>query len=231
MSRTYSRSGQPDLVVDLFDMGKPAHAFGVFSQSMEYVDTTYGQGSQISKGMIVFWKDRFYISMLAVPANDETQDAMEMLSEGIDDRIPQRGALPAIMNLLPHDSLVASSVRYFTHHIWQNSLFFISNENILDMGKNTEAVLGRYVFPDVAVHLLLIQYPREADATLAQEHFRAAYQPSLATPAPDAAVQPPPVHLRRADRLLMLAFGAADEKTVDTLFQKIEHRQQQGVRR
>ena len=64
ISRRYSKIEQPDIIVDLFDMRTSQNAFGVFSHARETVDNTFGQGSQYTEGLLLFWKDYYYISIL-----------------------------------------------------------------------------------------------------------------------------------------------------------------------
>jgi len=63
----YEQSDQPEIIVDIFHMGKSQQAFGVFSHSREVIDSTYGQGSQYTAGLLLFWKGPYYVSILASP--------------------------------------------------------------------------------------------------------------------------------------------------------------------
>jgi hypothetical protein len=198
VSRTYARAGQPEITVDIFDMGAPGNAFGVFMESIERVDTTYGQGAQISRGMIVFWKDRFYASILVPVSTPDAERVIARMARAIDDGIPRKGRLPLVLSLLPEASLARESMRYFTHHIWQNSAFFISNDNILDIGKGAEAALARYTFDGHTIHALVISYPDTGRADRARERFDREYHPAK-----------PELNARsiRAGNLLLVAFG------------------------
>jgi hypothetical protein len=226
VSKTYTRTGQPDITVDLFDMSAPGNAFGVFAQSIERVDTTYGQGCQVSRGMIVFWKDRYYVSVLAAARTPAAEHAVASMAAQIDRAIPRRGALPFILSLLPEDSLSRASVRYFTHFIWQNSAFFISNENILGIGAGTEAVLARYTFNGAPLHALLVSYPGIEQAMRAEERFLSSYPPASGVDTP-----PLTATTHRAGHLLLITFkqqrapGTAEEEDhsgAQKLFRRIE---------
>ena len=81
INRTYLRPEQPDIVVDLFDMGTSQNAYGVFSHSMETVDAAYGQGSQYSEGLLLFWKDRYYVSIMSYPETTESKKALLALGQ------------------------------------------------------------------------------------------------------------------------------------------------------
>ena len=56
MSKTYQKEGQPEIIVDLFDMGTSQNAYGVFSHARETVEQNFGQGSQYTEGLLIFWK-------------------------------------------------------------------------------------------------------------------------------------------------------------------------------
>lgn len=178
VSRTYVRSDQPDILVDVFDMGRSWDAFGVFSHGMEMVDETLGQGSQYTAGMMLFWKDRFFLSILAYPETAESKEAVFDLSRAVEAAIPEAGSLPEIMAFLPEGGLVRESVRYFRHHAWLNTYCFIADQNVLHLGDEVDAVLAKYGEESRSV-LLLLSYRAEQDARRAYEDFVAYYQPDL----------------------------------------------------
>ena len=83
-SRRYVREGEPDIVVDLFDMGDSHNAFGVFSHSREVVESRFGQGSQYTEGLLLFWKGRYYVSVLASPETEASRGAAFDLARRIE---------------------------------------------------------------------------------------------------------------------------------------------------
>ena len=70
INRIYTAPDQPDILVDIFDMGSSRNAYGVFSHAREVEDSTFGQGSQHTSGLLLFWKDRYYISIMAIPETE-----------------------------------------------------------------------------------------------------------------------------------------------------------------
>jgi hypothetical protein len=180
---TYNRKDQPSLIVDIFDMGSSENAYGVFTYSCETVDSTYGQGSQYSPGLLLFWKDRYYISILASPETSESRETVFRLASVVDNKIPQEGPLPRIISLLPSEGLLDASIRYFKHHIWLNSYYFISDQNIFHIDSTTDAVLAKYRDGSL---LLLIIYPDTAAATAAYQNFTAGFMPEN---PPDHVIQ------------------------------------------
>jgi hypothetical protein len=180
LSRRYVRSGQPDIAADVFDMTTSQNAFGVFSHSRETVDDTYGQGSQYTEGFLHFWKNRYYVSILASPETDESRGAVFELARHIETAIDHDGPLPAVLDLLPRDTLVEESVRYFRHHVWLNSHYFVADENILQIDGNTNAVLAKYGTGDDRQILLVVEYPDDEHAGRAYADFEKYYLPELA---------------------------------------------------
>jgi len=183
-SRTYVQDGEPDLVVDVFDMATSNNAFGVFSYSREVVDSTIGQGSQYTGGLLLFWKGRFYVSILASPETERSKRAVFELARSIESAIEDEGPLPDILSLLPRQGLVEESIRYFRHYIWLNSHYYVADENILHIDDSTEAVLAKYLSDSGAETggstrsiLLVVRYPDEKAAVTAYRDFVQHYLP------------------------------------------------------
>jgi len=179
LNRIYTVPEQPDILLDLFDMGTSEDAYGIFSHSRESEDTTFGQGSQYTAGLLLFWKDRYFVSILAHPETMESKQAVFSLAKHIDAAIQTEGALPEIVRTLPQEALVKESIRYFHHYIWLNSYYFIADENILRIDENTDALLAKYGEGDDRHLLLLVRYPTEDDGTRAYHDFMTYYLPEL----------------------------------------------------
>ncbi len=179
-ARTYRRENQPEIKVDVFDMGEAWGAFGVFAQSRETVDDFVGLGieSEYAAGLLTFWKDRYYVSILAYPENAQRKGLVKTLAGHLARAIPGKGAKPAIVDRLPVKGMVPESLRYFRHHMWVNSEFFIAEQDILMIRDGAEAVLARYDTgaPDKKKSVLLVvNYPTEQRARDAAASFRKYY--------------------------------------------------------
>ncbi len=71
-SFVFEKDGEPEIVLDIFDMGSPENASGVFTHSAGNPGDDYGQGSEVSAAVIVFWQGRRYVSILAWPQTEES---------------------------------------------------------------------------------------------------------------------------------------------------------------
>jgi hypothetical protein len=159
VSCRYEKPGQPEMVVDFFDMGRPERAFGIFAHSQEKPEKTFGQDSEYLDGSLRFWKGRFYVSLLSSPETPDSRDAVMELGRQLAERLPFASERPRILSLLPPAGLLHASIRYFFHHAWQNTYVFIAGENILGIGPGCEAVLAKYAQGRERPVVLLVAYP------------------------------------------------------------------------
>jgi len=220
-SRTYVSVNQPDIVVDVFDMKHSFNAFGVFSHAREVVDRKFGQGSQYTEGLLMFWKGRYFVSILASPETPEARETIQDIARRIEAAIEETGPLPAVLELLPPDGLIEESVRYFFHHIWLNSHYYIADENILLITEDTEAVLAAYSRDGGRTFLVLVNYGEEGEAQAAYDSFTSNY---LQESQSDSAVQIEDgswTGCRLTGDLLVAVFNAPSGQRVDELVQKV----------
>ena len=224
INRTYVKANQPDMVVDIFDMDASQNAYGVFSHSMETVETTFGQGSQSSEGLVLFWKGQYYISIMAHPETAESKKALIDLAKKIDCAIAEEGPLPALLTLLPQSGLVRESIRSFHHHAWLNSHYFVADQNILHIDDTTDAVLAKYGEGTKRALLLLIQYPDHKAAHRAYDNFVKQYLPELSQKKSVKIEDGTWTACHLAGSLLMAVFNAPQEDEAVLLMQRVEKR-------
>lgn len=175
--RRFVREGQPPVVVDLFDMGTPENAFGIFSFEREGEEAGLGQGSEYVAGYLRLWQGRFFASVLAEDETPAAKDMVFALGRAMEGAIPKAGGEPDLLKLLPAEGLARRRVRYFRHHALMNQHYYVADENILRLGEDTEAALAPYAAPDGVLNLLLVRYPSAERAGAALEHFLHVYAP------------------------------------------------------
>jgi hypothetical protein len=210
------------MVVDIFDMGISQNAFGVFSHSREVVEESFGQGSQYTEGLLLFWKDRYYISLLAHPETVESKKAVFTLARNIDKAIKEKGPLPEMLSLLPKKSLVEESIRYFRHHAWLNSHYFVADQNILHINENTDALLAKYGKKDEQSILLLVNYKSDGDAQRAYDDFVKQYLPELSKKPAVKIEDGRWTSCQLQGNLLIVVFNAPGEDNARNLIEEVK---------
>ncbi|NIO06258.1 MAG: hypothetical protein GTN74_17125 [Proteobacteria bacterium] len=173
----YTKTKAPDIVMDMYDMGTPQDAFGVFTAELEGEDIRIGQGSEYDAGLLRFFKGRFFVSIMTHEETQESKEAVYSLARAVADEIQTTGDKPELLSSLPNRGLIARSIRYFHDHNILNLNYYLADENILLLDSSTEAVLARYSSDEEKPYLLLIKYPGTRHAKRAFESFLNAYMP------------------------------------------------------
>jgi len=195
LDRTYKKAGAADIIVDLFDMGSSQDAFGAFHHDIrESADVHIGQESEYQGGSLFFWKDRFFVSIVALEETPRIKEVVLALGKAIAVNIIGTGNKPDIVKLLPSKGLQKEQIFYF--HDWKSleRRYIVGQENLLHLSKNTEGLLARYCVMDFTIKnsecglalLLIVAYPYRSDLSAAQQDFSTGY---LKAAGPDEIVE------------------------------------------
>lgn len=178
VARRFHKDGKPDLVVDAFDMGSSADAFGVFTHDLEGEEAGIGQGSLYRAGLLTFWKDRYFFSIYTEEETAATRALVLDLGRSVAKAIPGEGAKPEILRFLPGEGLEAGRVRYFHNFSVLNYHRFVADTDVLRLAGADGAVLAPYQGPDGRSDLLIVLYPSAAAAAAAEVSFLKAAGPA-----------------------------------------------------
>ncbi|MFH1372953.1 MAG: DUF6599 family protein [bacterium] len=169
------QTGQPDIIVEMFDMGSTDDAYGIFSHAREEQEVGIGHGYEHRRGLLCFWRARFFVCLLCEGDSDPAEQAIEILAKQIDGRLPQAGGEPELVGCLPEKGLVPHSARFFHLAASLNYHYYLSDRNILNLNRQTQAVLARY--DPGTTWLLCIQYPSADEARQSHDSFIESYVP------------------------------------------------------
>ena len=183
-TRTYKKPGEPEIIVDLFDMGRPEDAFGVyFNDKREGKSAEIGENSEWMDGSLFFHKGRYFVSILPFDDNQEIRDVVRELAKHLEAEIEAEDFQPELVRLIPSDRKIAPQIQYF--HVWNslNTYHYLANENILNLNITTEGILGT-VYPEYSSNtpplksnpiFIIIKYPDEKSASEALANFNKNY--------------------------------------------------------
>ncbi len=176
-SRRYASDRGGAIVVDIFDMGSSEDAFGVFTHDQDGVTWNVGQGALYRSGWLSFWKGRFFVSIYGEEETPSSREAIGRLAEDVSSQIMQEGKPPELVLQLPVQGLQSRSIRYLHAHVVLNSHYYLSNENILLLGPDTDVAIAEYERKEGRGRLFLITYPDTKKASAALINFRKVYLP------------------------------------------------------
>jgi len=217
--RVYSCENLPDVMVDVYEMTEAKNAFGVFTQSRDKEEQTYGQGSQTNRDAVVFWKDRYYTIISAAKVTPESGEAIRYLASTIDKAIPEKGKIPAIVGCLPKKDLAVAGYTYFHHYIWLNTYYFVADFNILNIDAQTDAVMAKYGPPEQRSYLLMVEYPDKTSAQKAYEQMKTRFAPETGTDVVVCLENNKWFSLWIKDNRVGVIFNGASRESTEELYQ------------
>ena len=114
MHGEYGRAGSDEklITVDIYDMGAPLHAFGLFA-SERAADVTLrllGQQGYVEAGLGAFWQDRYYVKVSSVAG--ATNADVQALAAAVAKLLPPATGLPPELRRLPAAHRLPNSERY-----------------------------------------------------------------------------------------------------------------------
>ena len=113
----YVKGGEGErwITVDIYDMGAPLHAFGIYgAEKPPDVEETevgeYGMQGYSLEGLVALWKGRYYVKVSAVEREDvEAAEALAIVTAG---KLPARLRMPVELSQLPSENRVPGTERY-----------------------------------------------------------------------------------------------------------------------
>jgi hypothetical protein len=173
-------------------------------------------------GLLRIWSGNLYARLLTYQETDASKEAVLAIGRAISAGRPEPAA-PRLIRALPsmigpNFVLSADRVVYLRSHLVLNSVYFLSSENLLDLGSNREMAVGAYrggaaTDSTKRVRVLLVRYPDESSAKGALTHFQRVYLPARSRSAESAVVSIEDgwTGYSRSGRGLALVFEAPNE--------------------
>lgn len=176
LTQRYAASNQEEILVEIFDMGSPQNAFGVFTYMKGRGPAVQvGHDGEYKNGLLCFWRGKYFVCVMIEKENEPAKKAVLELGEMISDAIREGGERPAILRYLPEGEYLSHTLRYFTRHEILNIHFYVADGNVLHLNDETEGVLVR--MKEDKSYLLLISYPDQEQADSAYADFVTQYMP------------------------------------------------------
>ena len=111
--RKYADADGNEIVLDIYDMGSPAEAFGMFSCDRQDPEAGIGQGSEYGPGLLRFWRGRYFVSITVSGNEDKAEKAVLELGKAVAPLLGPDGAPPDMIKLLPAAGLQGGQDRLF----------------------------------------------------------------------------------------------------------------------
>ncbi len=196
----YTVDNRDNILVELYFMETSDDAFGLLSLDWGGDPVSLGGSpvnplnqSSISSpralygaGLLRIWSDNVYARVMAYRETPASTQAMLTLGKAItgNRKTPPE---PGLLKVLPLHigtawKLCKDRVSFFRSYLVLNSIYYLSQENILDLDLSTEAIIAPYEHTSSSSdrkrsQFLLVKYENHERAMEALNHFHGAYLP------------------------------------------------------
>jgi len=115
--------GEKEYAIDIYTLGSPLSAFGIFRQRQTSEDRTIALGVEgtIGSYLAVFYKGSHYIEINPLRDGSEDERILESLARQVEKVIPGDSKLPAEIAIFPEEKLVKGSQRYVDENLISSS--------------------------------------------------------------------------------------------------------------
>ncbi len=220
--RRFVGPNDDEIVLDVYDMGSSAEAFGVFSTSVEDPEVGLGQGSEFGAGLLKFWKGDFFVSVLNTGVDEEADAVLLDIGRAVDAAISSTGPMPELLSLLPIEALNDRETSFFHSDVVLNNRYFIATENVLQLTDETNCVFGEYGDTGENGKLLIVEYGNAVWAEEAFSEFLRSFMPEAGENHLLQLENGEWISAKINDRYVAIVFEAPSEERAVELLSQVE---------
>jgi len=211
--RRYADDAADEIVLDIYDLGSPAEAFGMFSLDRQDPEVEIGQGSEYGPGLLRFWRGRHFVSITVAGDEDKAEAAVLELGRAVAPLLGPDGDPPAMVAALPAEGLIADRTSYFHDHVHLSNRYFVSPENVFGLDAATSCALAEYALGgDGRARLLVVRYPSAERARSAEASARRSLLPGAGDDGTAAAGKKGWAAVRTRENVLAAVFEAPSKE-------------------
>jgi hypothetical protein len=168
--RKCSLDEEYDITVEIYEFDTSENAFGIYSFDTDGDHPQIGHDATYAYGLLRFWKGVYFVRIFASYENDAIKNSIFDLGRQIANNIEQLGSKPELLSKIPEENVIDDRVHYFHEEICLNNIYYIGDENPLNLNANTNAVTYEYDLKGQVSRVILVRYeqPRYAEAAAAK---------------------------------------------------------------
>lgn len=210
LARHYVKQDWPAITLDLFEMATPEDAFGAYHHDIRAGQTArIGQESEYEGASLVFWKGPYIVYITSKKAPDPVRAAIFEIGRSVAEAIPNPGNPPQLLRELPEKGRLPGRLRYFHDHFLLNLYYYVSDDNLLNLGRDTDGVMAWYETPDgPPMTCVVIAYKTQKAAKKACKTFMKGFLPDAGADGIARLEDGRWCGARRDEKMLRLVFDA-----------------------
>jgi len=175
--REFQNTSGSRLTVEIYEMDRPENAYGIYSTDSAGEHWPVGADASYGNGLLRFWKGPYFVRILCWPPAASAESVVRQTGEKVANAISAESKKPDILKLLPETDILPDSVCYFHRQTSLNSIRFLSEDNLLRLADDVEALTWEQRIREKdgdtnTLRQMVIRYPLETTAAAAYEDFR-----------------------------------------------------------
>ncbi|NPV82205.1 MAG: hypothetical protein HPY46_01285 [Candidatus Aminicenantes bacterium] len=111
----YQKDGtETTLTLEIYDMGLPLNAFGIFSSERypDNPDVNIGNAGYLEEEVLNFISGSYYLKLICYNGGEQTADHLRQFAREVESRIKDKGSLPEVFRLFPAENRVKNSEKF-----------------------------------------------------------------------------------------------------------------------
>lgn len=107
-------AGTGELTVEIYDMGRPRNAFGIYSAE-RYPESRFvpvGVQGYLEDGLLNFLAGQFYVKLMCYDCGSETESVLESAARSVAGKAGDGSGFPSVLSAFARPELVANSERF-----------------------------------------------------------------------------------------------------------------------
>ena len=171
---------QPLILLEVFDMGTPENAFGVYSCNRYPQDEFEWVGSRaiVSGRGLNCWKGKYFIQIEGYEFATQIKQGVVELAKATADRIKDPLTIPHLLTLLPSTNKVPHSEKYFPTGTTMGSIHRFLPERLLALDPKVTGGSAAYLHKKSSTDwidtmtVFVLRYETESEARAAYDIYR-----------------------------------------------------------
>jgi len=138
----YQKPDGKSINLEIYEMDNSASAYGIYTfQSAEGDEVEVGSEGIQSTYYLQFWKDKFFVILIASDTEETTSKGLLTIAREVDDRIATQNQRPSLCNLVALEGLTPSHIVYMKGPLALSNIYDFSSDDIFGL---REGVVGNY---------------------------------------------------------------------------------------
>jgi hypothetical protein len=228
----YRTPEKPEILLEIYELRDAEDAYGVLSFDLNGSEVGVGHKSVYAAGLLRFWQGVYFVRILSEAETPAAKAAVLDLGDSVASQLPPQRVMPELVTRLPQAGLLPETVHYFHKKICLDYFYYLADDNILNLGEETDAVLADYESSFGPAKLLVLKYANETSSEQAWKQFHRVYLTQ--EPPADAGIHATKIEdeqwvcSRREGRFLFLVFEGKRREGCEELLREASSRLTSG---